>query len=116
MKMDYPVRRLCLYLNASPSGFYDWEQRQVRPCARALENQSLSREIDRIQPDADFFRLLFPCDCLRNELYLAPRFINAKRELSVFRQGAFVPAADSQNCLFPYNKVGAWQDCDIKQI
>jgi putative transposase len=48
MKMDYPVRRLCLYLNASPSGFYDWEQRQVRPCARALENQSLSREIDRI--------------------------------------------------------------------
>jgi transposase InsO family protein len=48
MKMDYPVRRLCLYLNASPSGFYDWEQRQVHPCARALENQSLAQEIDQI--------------------------------------------------------------------
>jgi len=48
MKMDYPVRRLCLYLKASPSGFYDWEQRQVHPCARALENQSLAEEIDRI--------------------------------------------------------------------
>ena len=48
MKMDYPIRRLCLYLKASPSGFYDWEQRQVHPCARALENQSLAEEIDRI--------------------------------------------------------------------
>ena len=48
MKMDYPVRRLCLYLKVSPSGFYDWEQRQVHPCARALENQSLSQEIDQI--------------------------------------------------------------------
>ena len=48
MKRDYPVRRLGLYLNASPSGFYDWEQRQVHPCARALENQSLAQEIDQI--------------------------------------------------------------------
>jgi transposase InsO family protein len=48
MKMDYPVRRLCLYLKASPSGFYDWEQRQVRPGARALEDQSLAQEIDQI--------------------------------------------------------------------
>lgn len=48
MKMDYPVRRLCLYLEASPSGFYDWERRQTQPCARALENQSLAQEIDQI--------------------------------------------------------------------
>jgi putative transposase len=48
MKTDYPVRRLCLYLEASPSGFYDWERRQVRPCARALENQSLVQEINQI--------------------------------------------------------------------
>jgi transposase InsO family protein len=48
MKMDYPVRRLCLYLKVSPSGFYDWEQRQIQPCARALENQSLAQEIDQI--------------------------------------------------------------------
>jgi putative transposase len=48
MKNDHPLRTLCLYLEVSPSGFYDWEQRQVRPCARALENQSLAREIDQI--------------------------------------------------------------------
>jgi putative transposase len=48
MKNDYPVRRLCLYLEASPSGFYDWERRQAQPCARALENQSLAQEIDLI--------------------------------------------------------------------
>jgi transposase InsO family protein len=48
MKMDYPVRRLCLYLKVSPSGFYDWEQRQMRPCARSLENQFLAAEIDQI--------------------------------------------------------------------
>lgn len=48
MKRDYSVRRLCLYLKASPSGFYDWEQRQAQPCARALENQSLMREIEQI--------------------------------------------------------------------
>jgi len=48
MKTDYPVRRLCLYLKVSPSGFYDWEQRQLHPSARALENQSLAQEIDQI--------------------------------------------------------------------
>jgi transposase InsO family protein len=48
MKTDYPVCRLCLYLKVSPSGFYDWEQRQAHPCARALENQSLAREIGQI--------------------------------------------------------------------
>ena len=48
MKNDYPVRLLGLYLEASPSGFYDWERRQVCPCARALENQSLAQEIGQI--------------------------------------------------------------------
>jgi putative transposase len=48
MKTDYPVRLLCLYLKASPSGFYDWEQRQESPCARALQNHSLAQEIGRI--------------------------------------------------------------------
>jgi putative transposase len=48
MKKEYPVRRLCLYLKASPSGFYDWERRHVRPSARALENQSLAQEIGQI--------------------------------------------------------------------
>jgi putative transposase len=48
MKHDHPVRMLCLYLKVSASGFYQWEQRQVQPCARALEDQSLAQEIGQI--------------------------------------------------------------------
>jgi transposase InsO family protein len=48
MKKEYPVRRLCLYLKASPSGFYDWERRHAHPSARMLENQSLAQEIGQI--------------------------------------------------------------------
>jgi transposase InsO family protein len=48
MKHEHSIRVLCLYLNASPSGFYQWEKRQARPSARALENQSLAQEIERI--------------------------------------------------------------------
>lgn len=48
MKNDHPIRLLCLYLKVSPSGFYQWQQRQVQPCARARENQSLLQEIEQI--------------------------------------------------------------------
>ena len=48
MKNEHSIRTLCLYLDASPSGYYDWEQRQIRPCARAQENQALALEIDQI--------------------------------------------------------------------
>jgi transposase InsO family protein len=48
MKNQHSIRRLCLYLDASPSGYYDWEQRQIAPCARARENQTLAQEIDQI--------------------------------------------------------------------
>ena len=48
MKHEHAIRVLCLYLKASPSGFYQWEKRQARPSARALENQSLAQEIERI--------------------------------------------------------------------
>jgi transposase InsO family protein len=48
MKKDHSIRLLCLYLKASPSGFYQWEQRRNRPSSRALENQSLAQEIDQI--------------------------------------------------------------------
>jgi transposase InsO family protein len=48
MKHEHSIRVLCLYLKASPSGFYQWEQRQARPSARALEDQSLAQEIERI--------------------------------------------------------------------
>jgi len=45
MKNEHPVRLLCLYLKASPSGFYGWVRRQARPCPRALEDQSLIQEL-----------------------------------------------------------------------
>jgi transposase InsO family protein len=48
MKHEHSIRTLCLYLKASPSGFYQWEQRQGRPSARALEDQSLAQEIAQI--------------------------------------------------------------------
>jgi putative transposase len=48
MKKDHPIRTLCLYLKASSSGFYQWEQRQQRPCARVQQDQSLAQEIDLI--------------------------------------------------------------------
>jgi putative transposase len=48
MKKDHALRTLCLYLKASPSGFYDWERRQAQPSARVLENQSLAQEISQI--------------------------------------------------------------------
>lgn len=48
MKTEHPIRLLCLYLKASPSGFYQWEQRQQRPGLRAQEDRSLTHEIDRI--------------------------------------------------------------------
>jgi putative transposase len=48
MKNNHSIRTLCLYLKASPSGFYAWEKRQSRPCARARENQALAQEIEQI--------------------------------------------------------------------
>ena len=48
MKTEHPIRVLCLCLKASPSGFYDWEQRQLQPSARALENQALAGKIKNI--------------------------------------------------------------------
>jgi putative transposase len=67
MKKDHPVRRLCLYLKVSPSGFYDWEQRQVHPCARALENQSLTQEIKSIHAHS-------------RETYGSPRIVHDLRQ------------------------------------
>jgi transposase InsO family protein len=48
MKNEHSIRTLCLYLDASPSGYYDWQQRQIAPGARARENQTLALEIDQI--------------------------------------------------------------------
>lgn len=67
MKHEHPIRTLCLYLAVSPSGFYDWEQRQLQPCARALENQSLALEIKRLH-------------ALSRETYGSPRLVHDLRK------------------------------------
>jgi putative transposase len=48
MKSDYPILTLCEHLEVSPSGYYDWQRRRACPGARAVENQMLAKEIDRI--------------------------------------------------------------------
>jgi len=48
MKKDFSILSLCRTLEVSTSGYYDWHQRQDCPGPRALENQTLSREIGLI--------------------------------------------------------------------
>jgi len=48
MKNDYSILGLCRTLEVSTSGYYDWHRRRDCPGPRALENQTLAREIDRI--------------------------------------------------------------------
>ena len=48
MKADHPILTLCLHLEVSASGYYDWQKRRACPGPRAVENQSLAQEIDQI--------------------------------------------------------------------
>ena len=48
MKNDFSILSLCRTLDVSTSGYYDWHQRQACPGPRALENQTLAREIGLI--------------------------------------------------------------------
>lgn len=48
MKTDHPILILCLHLEVSASGYYDWQQRRAAPGSRALENAALSRDIRKI--------------------------------------------------------------------
>jgi putative transposase len=48
MKKDHPILRLCLHLEVSASGYYDWQRRLSRPGQRATEDQVLAQEIGRI--------------------------------------------------------------------
>jgi putative transposase len=48
MKNDYPILALCAHLEVSPSGYYDWQKRRACPGTRAVENQTLAKEIDKI--------------------------------------------------------------------
>jgi len=48
MKKDYSILALCAHLDVSPSGYYDWQKRRVSPGPRAVENQTLAKQIDKI--------------------------------------------------------------------
>jgi transposase InsO family protein len=45
MRDQYSILALCHELEVSPSGYYDWRQRQASPGPRALENQILATRI-----------------------------------------------------------------------
>jgi putative transposase len=48
MKNAHPILSLCLHLEVSPSGYYAWQKRRHQPGPRALEDQTLAREIEQI--------------------------------------------------------------------
>lgn len=48
MKDDYPILSLCLHLEVSPSGYYDWQKRRSCPGPRAVEDRALAQQIDQI--------------------------------------------------------------------
>jgi putative transposase len=52
MKTQHPIRSLCQALEVSPSGYYDWRNRQTQPGPRALENAQLLVQIIRLHQDS----------------------------------------------------------------
>jgi len=48
MKSDHAILLLCANLDVSPSGYYDWQMRRTTPGPRALQNQTLAKQIERI--------------------------------------------------------------------
>lgn len=48
MKNDHAVLRLCKELEVSASGYYDWQSRCICPVPRAVQDQELVQEIERI--------------------------------------------------------------------
>ena len=52
MKDEHPIRQLCEAFGVSPSGYYDWCQRQIEPAQRQRQDQQLIREICRIHEES----------------------------------------------------------------
>jgi len=48
MKSHHPILALCANLEVSPSGYYDWHKRRTTPGPRAVQNQSLAKQIAAI--------------------------------------------------------------------
>src|ERR1700761_266435 len=48
MKSDHSMLPLCLHLEVSASGYYDWRRRRECPGPRAAQDRELSRQIEEI--------------------------------------------------------------------
>jgi putative transposase len=48
MKKDHSILTLCLHLEVSSSGYYDWHRRHISPGPRTTKDQTLAQEIHRI--------------------------------------------------------------------
>ena len=67
MKNDYPILSLCANLEVSPSGYYDWQKRRTAPGSRAVENQTLAKQIEAIHVQS-------------RQTYGSPRIMEALRK------------------------------------
>jgi putative transposase len=67
MKDDYSILSLCGHLEVSPSGYYDWQKRRTTPGLRAVENQTLAKQIEVIH-------------VLSRKTYGSPRVVEALRK------------------------------------
>ena len=70
MKNDYSILALCRNLEVSPSGYYDWQQRQTSPGLRASQNKVLAKEIQKIHAQS---RQTYGSPRIRMELLKAGR-------------------------------------------
>jgi len=48
---DYPIRMMCRHLRVSPSGYYEWRDRE--PSKRAIANQKLLDRIEQLHTASD---------------------------------------------------------------
>ena len=67
MKLDYAILSLCANLGVSPSGYYDWQKRRATPGPRAVENQTLAKQIEAIHVQS-------------RQTYGSPRIVDALRK------------------------------------
>ena len=67
MKRDHRILTLCLHLEVSASGYYDWQQRRAAPSPRALGNALLSKDIQQIHEQS-------------RQTYGSPRIVDALRK------------------------------------
>jgi putative transposase len=52
MKNDHSILSLCQNLMVSPSGYYDWQERRANPGKRALEDETLAKDIYAIHEES----------------------------------------------------------------